>query len=77
MAWGEIKVEDQRELFIKSCMEGNLTMADLCRLFDISRDTEYKWLNRFKTQGVNGLKNKSSAPLVQASATDPFQAETA
>lgn len=71
MAWGEIKVEDQRKLFVNACIAGDLTIADLCRLFGISRDTGYKWLNRFKKDGLEGLKDKSRAPLVQAFATDP------
>lgn len=70
MAWGEIKVEDQRKLFVKACIAGELTIADLCRLYKISRDTGYKWLNRFKKDGLEGLKDKSRAPLVQAFATD-------
>jgi transposase InsO family protein len=70
MAWGEIKVEDQRKLFVKACLKGELTIADLCRLYEISRDTGYKWLNRFKKDGLEGLKDKSRAPLVQACATD-------
>ena len=56
MAWGEIKVEDQRELFVKACIAGDLTITDLCRLYEISRDTGYKWLNRFKEEGLEGLK---------------------
>lgn len=71
MAWGEIKVEEQRKLFVKACIAGDLTIADLCRLYEISRDTGYKWLNRFKEDGLEGLKDKSRAPLVQAFATDP------
>lgn len=71
MAWGEIKVDNQRELFVKACLAGDLTIADLCRLYEISRDTGYKWLNRFKKEGLGGLKDKSRAPLIQACATDP------
>lgn len=71
MAWGKIKVEDQRRLFVEACIAGKLTIANLCRLYEISRDTGYKWLNRFKKNGLEGLKDKSRAPLVQAFATDP------
>lgn len=71
MAWGEIKVEEQRKLFVEACLSGNQTIASLCRLYQISRETGYKWLNRFKTEGLEGLKDKSRAPSLQALAVDP------
>jgi transposase InsO family protein len=38
-------------------------MAELCRLYGISRKTGYKWLARFLEDGRNGLKDRSHAPL--------------
>lgn len=66
MAWSEIKVEEQRKKFIDEYLENNLTMAELCRLYDISRKCGYKWLKRYESGGVESLKNQSRAPLKQA-----------
>ena len=37
-------------------------MAEVCRRFEISRITGYKWLSRFETEGLSGLKDRSHAP---------------
>lgn len=71
MAWGEIKVMDQRKSFIKDCQEKILSFAEICRQYEISRKTGYKWLNRYQKDGQFGLKNLSTAPKNQAGATDP------
>src|SRR6476619_7533926 len=71
MAWKEINVEDQRKKFVSECLEGKFTMSELCRLYDISRQKGYKWLNRYKLGGWEALKNQSRAPLIQACKTNP------
>jgi putative transposase len=71
MAWGEIKVEEERMKFINTYLQGELTMAELCRLHNISRKNGYKWLNRYKNGGVEALTDQSRAPLKQALKTDP------
>jgi putative transposase len=38
------------------------TMAELCRRYQISRETGYKWLDRFEQEGVAGLGDHSRAP---------------
>jgi transposase InsO family protein len=53
-----------------ACQEGKLTMAELCRLHEISRKNGYKWLNRYISEGINGLKDKSRAPHHQARKID-------
>ncbi len=70
MAWGEIKVEHQRELFIKTYLEKRFSLADICRQFDISRKCGYKWINRFEEEGLEGLKDRSRMPLHSPNATD-------
>lgn len=65
MAWGEVKVEEQRKLFIDAYLSGKFKMANLCRQFKISRPKGYKWLNRFKKHGYEGLKDRSRARRTQ------------
>jgi len=38
-------------------------MAEVCRRFEISRKTGYKWLDRYESGGVEALKDGSHAPL--------------
>nr|WP_225975623.1 helix-turn-helix domain-containing protein [Kosakonia cowanii] len=47
MPWTET-VTMQRLQFVAACLEGSLTVAEVCRRFNISRKTGYKWLARFR-----------------------------
>lgn len=71
MAWGEIKVVEQRKLFIEAYNEDRFCLADLCRQFSISRKCAYKWIKRFIEKGFEGLQDKSRAPNNRPHATDP------
>ena len=62
MTWREIKVVDQRKLFIELYIENAFSLSELCRQFEISRPTAYKWLKRFEEEGLEGLQNRSRAP---------------
>lgn len=70
MAWRQVNVKDQRKLFIREYEKGRFTMAELCRRFDISRKAGYKWIARYQEEGLEGLRDRSKAPLHQACATD-------
>jgi putative transposase len=72
MAWGEIKVEDQRLQFCMSVANGIITLSEGCRQFNISRPTGYEWLKRYNLYGEEGLKNRSSARLSQNHETSEF-----
>lgn len=37
--------------------QGDANMSALCRRFDISRKTGYKWLNRYRDDGRTGSKS--------------------
>jgi transposase InsO family protein len=66
MAWRSVKVEDQRLKFVTDCLEGKLTMAELCRMYEISPKNGYKWVKRYVEEGIDGLKDRSRAPHSQA-----------
>lgn len=38
-------------------------MAEVCRRFEVSRKTGYKWLARYESGGMDALKDGSHAPL--------------
>jgi putative transposase len=63
MAWRNTKVEDQRMIFIKEYLEYGHSLSDLCRHFDISRPTAYKWIERYKSSGIEGMRDRSRKPL--------------
>jgi putative transposase len=62
MAWELKKVEDQRKELVEAYLKGTNTMTELCNRFGVSRKTAYKWLNRYKSIGIEGLKDHSRAP---------------
>jgi transposase-like protein len=47
MPWKETNVLEERMKFISSYLDGEWTMVELCRAFNISRKTGYKWLDRY------------------------------
>jgi transposase InsO family protein len=52
----------ERMRFIVAVDEGEVTMAAACRQFGISRKTGYKWLARYRQEGIAGLADRSRAP---------------
>ena len=46
---------------------GNVALT--CRYFGISRPTFYKWLQRYETDGEDGLRDRSRRPKVSPNAT--------
>jgi putative transposase len=65
MAWKVVNVYKQRKSFILMFLEDKYSMAELCRQFEITRRVGYKWVNRFKQEGFEGLEDRSCAPLKQ------------
>lgn len=49
--------------FVKEATQRHAVMAALCRKYNISRETGYKWLNRYKREGYDGLEERSRRPL--------------
>ena len=62
MPWKETCTMDQRRAFIEAWLSREFTMAELCRRFEVSRPTGYKWLERFEAEGCPGLADRSRAP---------------
>ncbi len=62
MSWKETCIMDQRMSFVVASLHGVENFSELCRHFGISRKTGYKWLARYKTEGVAGLADRSRTP---------------
>jgi transposase InsO family protein len=63
MPWKETRVSDERMKFVVEYEFEEESMAQLCRKYDISRKTGYKWLARWEADGLVGLADHSRAPL--------------
>jgi transposase InsO family protein len=72
MAWRASGVVDQRKKFVQEYESGEWTMAELCRIYEISRESGYKWLKRSQEQGDGGLEDRSRAPARHPNQTKPL-----
>jgi transposase len=49
---------EQRLQFLSSYQKEEMSVADLCRAFGISRPTAYRWINRYNETGPEGLVDR-------------------
>lgn len=69
MTWKETNVFDLRLEFIKLYLTDTMSVAELCREFGISRPTGYKYIDKYKECGEQGLHDISRAPHTHPNAT--------
>jgi putative transposase len=62
MPWRDLSPMDQRMQFVLEYHSGLFTMTELVHQYGISRPTGYKWLARYDTDGVLGLRDRSRRP---------------
>jgi len=62
MPWMEQRTMSLKMEFVEKAMQQHAVMAALCRQYGISRETGYKWLNRYKRDGYDGLDERSRRP---------------
>lgn len=62
MPWRTWTVEKERARFVVEAELSDLSHAELCRRYDISRPTGYKWLRRYREEGLEGLRDHSHRP---------------
>ena len=63
MVWKETCAVDERMKFVVAVEREEETLSAVCRRFGISRRVGYKWLGRYREAGVDGLSDRSRAPL--------------
>lgn len=51
-----------REEFVIKALETGINFSALCREYDISRKTGYKWLSRYSEDGLSGLEDRGRRP---------------
>ncbi len=57
---------DLREELVLRAMEPGANMSEVCRELGVSRKTGYKWLERYRAQGLEGLADMSRRPKQQS-----------
>lgn len=62
MPWKVEDVMEQRLRFVIESRKKADSFSELCRQFEITRQTGYKWLGRYQAQGLEGLRDHSRAP---------------
>ena len=62
MPWPERSIVSLRKEFVLRALGKESTFSALCRQYGVSRKTGYKWLRRFKAEGVVGLVSESRRP---------------
>jgi transposase InsO family protein len=67
MPWKEQTVMSQREKFCELASQEGANISELCRHFEISRPTGYKWLGR--NQKGETLENQSRRPILSPNQT--------
>lgn len=66
---------DKRMRFVTAVEAGAETVTALCWRFGLSRKTGYKWLERYRLEGIEGLVERSRAPHAHAQAVSAAIAE--
>lgn len=62
MPFIRLSIMDQRKEFCLLVKKPGSNMSDLCRRYNITRRTGYKWLERYNDRGFDGLEDRSKRP---------------
>jgi putative transposase len=62
MPWLEHQIVELREQFVLAAIAPDANVSALCRAHGISRTNGYKWLQRHKEHGLEGLEDRSRRP---------------
>jgi putative transposase len=62
MPWSHSSPMDLKTQFIADYLRETLTVSELCRHYNISRKTAYKWIDRYLDEGPAGLEDRSRRP---------------
>jgi putative transposase len=62
MPWKGVTVSEQRQRFLEDYLLNYYTVTELAERFSISRNTAYRWINRYKHYGQEGYQELSRRP---------------
>src|SRR5260370_41815953 len=69
MPWRETSAMDERLRFVQDVHRPGWSIAELCRRYEVSRKTGYKWLAAYERAGPAGLADGSHRPHTSPQAT--------
>jgi transposase InsO family protein len=62
MPWKASSVMDERVRFVLEQEGGLQTMTELCEIYNITRETGYYWLRRYRQGGLEALQDRDRTP---------------
>lgn len=62
MPWKPVSIMDSRREFVRLALQGEVSVAELCRRLGISRETGFTLLRRYREEGDAGLLDRSRRP---------------
>ena len=62
MPWNKVKPMLQRKELIEKLLLPEANVSKLCFVYNISRKTAYKWLNRYKKGSLSELNDQNKTP---------------
>jgi len=62
MPWDVKDIMNRREDFVREAALQAVPFSELCRQYTITRQTGYKWLARHRTEGSQGLADRTRRP---------------
>ena len=62
MPWKAMDAMSLREEFVTLAQQEGSNVRELCRHYQISSRTAYKWLKRYEQEGIAGLADRSRRP---------------
>lgn len=69
MPWRQVTPMSEKKEFIYLAQGEGGNISRLCRYFQVSRKTAYKWLGRYRREGEAGLQDRSRRPRSSPGAT--------
>jgi putative transposase len=75
MPWKETCAMDQKMQMMGDWLRGEFSITDLSEVYEVSRNTIYRWIERYEREGPEGLQELSRAPQTHANATPAEIAE--
>lgn len=71
MPWKEVNKLGLRREFVIQALQPGTNKRELCRRYEISPKTGYKWLNRYRKNGLEALHDLSRRPKYSPNKTPP------
>jgi len=63
MVWKKVLPMEERIGFVLDVARAQRSVSELCGLYGISRKTGYKWIRRYREEGLDGMAERSRRPV--------------